>query len=459
MPSSIHPLSLFAHCVAIIFSGLLIGALAVIFPPMAAFGVVGLIALLMFWTLPQLHRVPEKALRAMFFVLIFTQICVPAYYMVQVPGLPWLSARRIVTFVVVILFLINIAGSRSARSKIITTLASIKLSCICIFGFAVMLFLSIFTSSYYSESVSYFSDSLLNWYVPFFVALLVIQSEEDIWQVIKFVTILAIVVGLAGLIEFILQHRFLFDIFPRSVLAAMMAGNPAIAAMVNSSPFRNGLYRASSTFTVPLSFGEFAAIVAPFCAYFVLHGKTWCERALGVAAMMSTMLALFISGARGGYVSFLIAMPLLMSLWTVRHSRLNPRSLSAAICLIIILIGTVATVALLVYWPRFGNLVLGGGEAASQYTVTIHSVGVGKASYSLEFHHWARRRHGCGCYWILYRCSYTLSRQLRSDFTCRNGCSRVVVFLWHNCLRSLGYPEDFPDRRRQKLGARRSSGV
>ena len=79
-----------------------------------------------------------------------------------------------------------------------------------------------------------------------------------------------------GIIEFRLQRRFYFDVMPRWYLESLMEANPAVAAMVTGSPFRNGQYRASSIFTVPLSFGEFAMMIAPLGWYFLVHRNGTC---------------------------------------------------------------------------------------------------------------------------------------------------------------------------------------
>ena len=143
-----------------------------------------------------------------------------------------------------------------------------------------------------------------------------------------------------------------------------MADNPAIAVMLSMPAFRNGLYRASSIFTVSLSFGEFAAMVSPFCLFFLLHGMNGKERAFGLIATAFTILALFTSGARGGYVSF-VAMPVMLFLWMVRYSKLNSHSLVGAISFIMVSLSTVAIVGLVAFWPRLHNLVRGGGESAT----------------------------------------------------------------------------------------------
>jgi hypothetical protein len=358
-------LPILAWSAAAVIAGLLIGAMVVILPPMAAIGTVGMAGVVLLWAMPELRWVPKASLRKAFFSVVFVELSVPAYYAVQVAGLPWISARRLVVFVLIFLFSVAIAGSRSARERIVNVLAYNKPLAMCVIGYIVMAFISIFTSAYFPESMSQFLEITLNWYVPFFACLLVISSESDVLILYRLIALLTIFVAMLGVAEFITQHRLAIDIIPKSLLTKMMEDNPSLAGMVNSDPFRNGFYRASSIYSVPLSFGELAAMVGPIGGYFLLHGDKWRDRVLGVAVLVAALLSLFVSGSRGGAIGFLIAMPVLTGLWIVRYSRMHPRSLVGAIAGTITLLGTAAMIALVFLWGRLHNIVLGGGEATS----------------------------------------------------------------------------------------------
>lgn len=351
--------------IAIILLGMLIGAMTVIFPPMASIGVVAVVGVVLLWAMPDLHIVPERLLRKMFFAMVFVQLCVPAYFAIDTRILPWISVRRFFSLAVILLFALTVASSQSARQKISETLRTNRVLASCVIGFLLMIFVSIFTSPYISAAVSGFSDALLNWYVPFFACILIVRSEEDVMFIAKTIAVSGIVVAALGIVEFFLQRRYYFDIFPQGVLQDMMASNPALAAMINISMFRNGLYRAASIFSVSLSLSEFMAMVAPIAAFFVLHGSTFKLRTLGVLATIFALLGIFISGARGGYIAFLVAMPLMMFLWVLRYRKLHPASLTPAIMFALFFVGTVAVAGVVMSSTRVHNYVLGGGDTAA----------------------------------------------------------------------------------------------
>ncbi len=87
--------------------GCVIGLMAVVLPPMSVFGVVGLAALVLLWVMPDLNTEPYKQIRRMFFVALVVDLCLPTYYTIQIASLPWISARRVATFPLIVLFAVT----------------------------------------------------------------------------------------------------------------------------------------------------------------------------------------------------------------------------------------------------------------------------------------------------------------------------------------------------------------
>jgi len=175
----------------------------------------------------------------------------------------------------------------------------------------------------------------------------------------------AIFVSLAGVVEFVLQRRYFLDVIPPDLKAELMANNPSFADMVSMNPFRNGLYRASSIFGVPLCFGEFCAVVAPFGYALAAHSQGWRDRIFGFAITMSSVIGIFVSGARGGYVSFIVATAAFAGLWVLRTAKFNRHSLLPSAGIVMFGSGFCALALLIMFWGRAHNMVLGGGEAAA----------------------------------------------------------------------------------------------
>ena len=84
-----------AWSVAAMALGLVVGLAAVILPPLGAFGIVAGAAVVLLWVMPDLPLVSPGLIRKAFFVMLIVDVSIPFYYMVQFPGLPWISARRL----------------------------------------------------------------------------------------------------------------------------------------------------------------------------------------------------------------------------------------------------------------------------------------------------------------------------------------------------------------------------
>jgi O-antigen ligase len=362
-----HLASIVAWAVASIALGLIVGFAAVYLPPMGAFGIVAAVGLVLLWVMPDLPLVSPGLIRKAFFVMLIADLCVPNYYTVQVAGLPWISARRLATFALIAPFLIAIAASADVRRKITERISDSLLIFICAVGFLVMATLSILTSVEPSVSASALVDALLSWYVPFFAMLYIVRDNDDVVFILKIICICAIFITAAGLLEFRFQRNFFVDIFPRGMLEQLIQNNVTLATLLPGNPghFRNGLYRAVSTFVSPLSFGEFEIIVIPIALFFAIYRENVFERCLGWAAVFGGIIGIFCSGSRGGYIGVLASVGVFVAIWSIRKAVHNKTSLAPAIVGLTGVISFAIAIGLIVVWPRAHNLVLGGGDAAA----------------------------------------------------------------------------------------------
>jgi hypothetical protein len=232
--------------VAAILLGLLVGIAAVVLPPTGVFAIPSAAFLILLWAMPDLASAPKRTLRALFFIVLVVDLCVPNYYTYQVSGLPWISVHRLFTFPLIMTFAVVVSSSSQARSQIAETLGAAKPIAIGAIGFLVMIIASIFTSSSSGESLGQTVDVFLNWYVPLFALALLIRTEADFFKLVRVIGWCTIFVALAGVLEFILQRRIFIDVMPASLKAALMEANPSFANMATMSSFRMGMYRASS---------------------------------------------------------------------------------------------------------------------------------------------------------------------------------------------------------------------
>ena len=127
-----------AWATAAIGLGAIVGFAAVVLPPLGAFGIVAMVAVLLLWVMPETPLVYPALIRKTFYVTLVVNLCVPYYYMVQFGGLPWISARRIVAFALIVPFLLAVASSSEVRRQIASRLLASPLILICAAGYLVM---------------------------------------------------------------------------------------------------------------------------------------------------------------------------------------------------------------------------------------------------------------------------------------------------------------------------------
>ena len=307
-----------AWAVAAVASGLVVGLAAVFLPPLGSFGIVAVAGVVLLWVMPDLPLVSPRLIRKAFFVTLIADLCIPNYYMVQFAGLPWISARRLATFTLIAPFLIAIAASSDVRRQIAERIKASSLIFICAAGYLVMAALSILTSALPSESGSALIEAVLSWYVPFFAMIYIVKDNDDVVFILKIICVCAIFITAAGFLEFHFHRNFFVDIFPRGTLEALVENNPTLGTLLPGAinHFRNGLYRAESTFVTSLSFGEFEIIMIPIGLFFALYREKAFERSLGWAATVGGIIGIFCSGARGAYIGVLVSVAVFVTIWS-----------------------------------------------------------------------------------------------------------------------------------------------
>ena len=356
-----HLAPIAAWAVASIGLGVLLGFSAVILPPMGAFGIVAIAGLVLLWVMPDLPLVSPGFIRKAFFFMLIADLAVPFYYAIQFPGLPWISVRRLATFTLVAPFLVAVAASSEVRRHIAERVRASLLIFLCAAGFLAVAGLSVLTSISPTKSTSALVDLVLSCYVPFFAMIYIAKDKNDVVFLLKIICLCAVFNTGAGIVEFLLKHRFFADIFPKSMLATMIENNPTLINLLPSpQDFRNGLFRASSSFVTPLSFGEFEIIVIPIGLFFLLHRGRRFERILGGIVAFGGIVGIFCSGSRGGFVGVIASVAVFVAFYSIRKAVNSKGSLAPAIAALLSIIGFCCVIGLIMVSHQAHDMVLGG---------------------------------------------------------------------------------------------------
>ncbi len=344
--------------------GLVVGVMVVILPPLAWIGVIGIALLFLLWVMPDLPVVPEKLLRRLFLLSIIVQFATPVYYAVVVPGLPWISFRRLFWFPTIMLAALALAASSDARNRLTGVVRDAKWITVPGIAFFLWLWLSVPTSIAWNETVSAIVNSYLYWAMAFVVCVLCVREEKDIRLVLRILCAITLVAGPMGFIEYLKQDRFIIDWWPQSFIQELARLNPVMFENLSRDTFRNGEFRANFIFNVSLSYGEFLAICAPIGAYFAFHGRTRVGQVLGVFSILMCVLGVFASGSRGGYLGLALGLPFVTLLWLIRHMREQPNSMAGALAGVTLSGAVIGFIGLLIVWKKLRWKFTGGYEGA-----------------------------------------------------------------------------------------------
>ena len=132
-----------------------------------------------------------------------------------------------------------------------------------------------------------------------------------------------------------------------------MEKNPRFFDVVVTAQIRNGLFRANSILNVPLSYGEFAAMIASSACISSSKAKITANVDRGCCRYRHGDQPFCRRGSRGGRVAFVVSISSFFVLWAMRTVRLRPRSMVGALLGTLAFIGTTALLGLVLAVKNF----------------------------------------------------------------------------------------------------------
>ncbi|WP_171003922.1 O-antigen ligase family protein [Sphingopyxis sp. L1A2A] len=271
-----------------------------------------LMILFVIWMLPEARQVPTRWLGRLGIAFMIALLCWPDYLALALPGLPWLTAIRIVTVPLALVMLFCLSGSRQFRAEMKELMTGLPIVWQGVVAFAAIALISIVFSSDIGLSVNKFVVAQLTWTLPFFVAIYVFRQPNRatqfgyfLWAIVLFVCLIAIqewrhsVVPWAGNIPSFLKIE---DESVQRILSG-------------SSRAATGIYRVQSKFTTPLGFAEFLALSAPFILHIMMRSKNVLIIVAAALTLALQFWCIRLTDSRLGVVGFFMTLLLYMLVW------------------------------------------------------------------------------------------------------------------------------------------------
>lgn len=255
--------------------------------------------------------------------IIVTATLWPSYVSVRLGGLPSIDLRKVVfgLSVLVLLYLAVAQPLISSAWRELTPGAKWLAWCVLIYGLLRMV-------SALGSPVPIAAFLAVTWewvyyYVPFFIALLLMRDAQSRHIFVRSIYLLILVV-----VAFAIYERFV-GANPLVRWASVSGGAQELVAALNLSRVRDGVFRAQATFEHPLLLAEFAAVAAAFTFGQFLNGAASSARVLGLAGFLVAVVAAVLSGSRIALVSLVIVVVTVLLSTGVRAR--GARKVSAAI--------------------------------------------------------------------------------------------------------------------------------
>ena len=268
----------------------------------------------------------ERTIAFLFFSFITVLAVWPDYLALSLPGLPWLTAIRLIGIPLSLIFLISLSQSGAYRAGLNATLRSSGMAWKFLLAFFVIAAITLPLSETPIISLNKYIVALYSWLVIFFVAICVLQKSGQaryFAQLLWATTIISCLVGLQ-------EYRHSVVPWAGHIPSFLKIEDPIIAKILTGAARTAlGVYRVQSKFTTSLSFAEFLVLVMPFLIHFTLNGRGYIER---IAAGITIPLVIFViikTDSRLGVVGLILSVLGYAFFWAFRRWQRDKRSIFA----------------------------------------------------------------------------------------------------------------------------------
>lgn len=275
-----------------------------------------ILLLLIIWAFPDSRNPPLGWVNGLLFTFIVVLLIWPDYLAFDLPGLPWLTAIRIVAVPLAVAFLVSLSVSSSFRAAIGERLAVAPIAHKMMMIFIGIATCSVLFASNVDQSANKLVIAILYWFLPFYAAVWIFSKEGTTIKLAYLLWATALVTCAIGIWEWNIR----MVPWAGSIPSFLTIEDPAVQRILSGTArATTGIYRVQSKFTTPLGFAEFLAFTTPFILYFVLYARHWAIKVAAIATIPLILSSIISTDSRLGFVGFVISFLALMALWSFRR--------------------------------------------------------------------------------------------------------------------------------------------
>lgn len=273
-----------------------------------------LLIALVIWALPEARHPPTQWVVALLFAFIVALLAWPDYLAFALPGLPWITAIRLTSAPLALMFLICLSISGAFRAEIANVLRATPLTWKMLIGFTATAALSIAFSSNVPQSINKFIIAQLYWTLIFFCCAWVFIKPGRATVLAYLLWGFALCVCAIGVLEWRMQALPWAGRIPSFLVIEDPAVQNILAAKARAA---TGIYRVQSKFTTPLGLAEFLGLITPVLLYFLFFARSLMVRLAALASLPLVLFTILLTDSRLGFVGYSMSFLLFLLAWAI----------------------------------------------------------------------------------------------------------------------------------------------
>lgn len=357
---------------------------------------VAILAIFIVWALPEGDYAPIKLLEPLFLCFFAAVFLWPDYMAIVLPGLPWITLRRLFGIPLALVLLVCVSSSAAFRSAVKDTLMADRVTTTCLIAFLLLQTVSIGLSNDVGGSLNKYIVAQTNFTSIFFVSCFLFRRAGVAERWAKMLLALGWLLCLVGLWE----KRLGSVPWAGHIPSFLKVEDPTVMlTLAGMSRAGVGVHRVTGPQSTPLGLAEFLGLTLPFAINFVLGRYPIALKMLAGLYIPVTFYVILTTDSRLGVIAALVGMLFYLLLWATANWRNRKASIIApALVLAYPFFFAVIMVATVVV-GRLRVLVWGGGsEAASndgrreQWMMGIPKIfhrpvgyGIGRSAETLDY--------------------------------------------------------------------------
>jgi hypothetical protein len=314
-------------------------------------------ALTVIWVLPDQATAPSRAMTRLLLAFIAVSVAWPDYLALQLPGLPWISFRRLFLAPTALLLLVCVSTNANFRKEMREVLTSESILWKLLVAFVLLQLVSIAGAPSPATALKNFVNYQLAWTGVFFASLYAFRNIEITTRFLKIFLMAAFTIGVIAIVEN-MNHGVLW----RNHVPSFLQVDLESMAGTMESAMRNRQYRAKSVYGQPLPFAEIMALVTPVLLYFIFTTKSVWKKVALIGIDMGLFYVLTLPQSRLGVIGFMLSHALFIGVWSGRIWLRNKFSIVGPMITLAYPVIVIAAAGAVMSVGSLREKVMGGGD-------------------------------------------------------------------------------------------------